>query len=236
MRKRYVVYVVIIGLSLSVYGAQDYSVILKRNIFAEPAPKPQIVPEKTPILKPAPPPSLSSLINLLGVVYFSDGGSYIILNSKGKNEEVVLQEGDIIENATVLKIESDGVVFFYDGKEEKIALKQGDTEGMMVSVAPGLAVKLNEGQDTEAKKEDEPGGQIVNPSYALVPEFTEPVFVDINKALNEIRNDKELFKKLNVTPKLNGGKVDGFEVNNLPQDSLPYKYGLRDGDVVRRVN
>lgn len=228
------IFLIIVVYVISLYGAQDYSIILKRNIFAEPPPKPQPVPEKTSILKPAPPPSLNSLIDIAGIIYFSEGGSFIIVKSKKGNEEIVLKEGDVIENAKVVKIEEDGVVFLYNGKEERFSLRQEDNSGMMVSVAPGLTVKLDEG--TEAKKESKTEAQIVNPTATGIPEFTEPVFVNLNTALTEIRNDKELFKKVNVIPKLNEGKVDGFQVNNLPPDSLPYKYGFRDGDIVRRVN
>jgi len=223
----------LLGFTFLLYGAQDYSIILKRNIFAEPPPKPPVV-EKTPILKPAPPPSLSSLIDIAGIIYFPDGGSFVVVKSKKGNEEIVLKEGDVIENATLMKIEEDGVVFLYDGKEERFSLRQEDNSGMMVSVAPGLSVKIDEGM--EAKKEGKTEAQIVNPTATVVPEFTEPVFVNLNTALNELRNDKELFKKVNVVPKLNEGKVDGFQVNNLPPDSLPYKYGFRDGDIIRRVN
>jgi len=223
----------LLGFTFLLYGAQDYSIILKRNIFAEPPPKPPVV-EKTPILKPAPPPPLSSLIDIAGIIYFPDGGSFVVVKSKKGNEEIVLKEGDVIERATLMKIEEDGVVFLYDGKEERFSLRQEDNSRMMVSVAPGLRVKIDEGM--EVKKEGKTEAQIVNPTATVVPEFTEPIFVNLNTALNELRNDKELFKKVNVVPKLNEGKVDGFQVNNLPPDSLPYKYGLRDGDIVRRVN
>ena len=104
MSKKIVILGIIGVVFSSLYGAQDYSVILKRNIFTEPAPKPQPVPEKTPILKPAPPPSLISLIDVAGIIYFSEGGSFVIVKSKKTNEEIVLQEGDIIENASVVKI------------------------------------------------------------------------------------------------------------------------------------
>ncbi|MCM8760369.1 MAG: hypothetical protein NC832_01455 [Candidatus Omnitrophica bacterium] len=237
MRKEIVI-LGIIGVTFSLlYGAQqDYSVILKRNIFTEPEPKPQPVIEKTPIIKPAPPPSLNSLIDLAGVIYFSEGDSFVIVKSKKTREEIVLHQGDIIENARVVKIEENGVVFFYEGKEERFSLKQEDREGMVMSLPSGLAVKLDEKSDIGIKKENESEAQIVNPLSSAVPEFTEPVFVDLNKILTEAKNDTELFRKVNVTPKLSGGKIDGFEINNLPQNSLPYKYGLRDGDIVRRVN
>ncbi|MCX8083022.1 MAG: hypothetical protein N3D17_06490 [bacterium] len=221
----------------SVYGAQDYSIILKKNIFAEPPPKPQPVIEKTPIIKPAPPPSLSSLIDLLGIVYLSEGGSFVILKDKKINEEIFLKEGEVIENAQVVRIEENAVVFLYDGKEEKFSLKQEGGDGMLLSITPEVSVKVDENTENNLKKDDDGTvARIVNPSETTVPEFTEPVFVELKTALNEIKNDKELFKKVNVTPKLNSGKIDGFEVNNLPPDSLPYKYGLRDGDIVRRVN
>lgn len=228
--------VIAVLICMSLYGAQDYSVILKRNIFSEPPPKPQPIIEKVPIVKPAPPPSLSSLIDIVGIVYFSEGGSFVIVKSKKANEEIVLKEGEVIENAQVLRIEESAVVFLYDGKEERFSLKQEGSDGMFVSVTPEVSIKVDENTIDDLKQTGGTVAQIVNPSSTTIPEFTDPVFVELKKALDEIKNDKELFKKVNVTPKLNAGKIDGFEVNNLPPDSLPYKYGLRDGDIIRRVN
>lgn len=232
MRKKEIF--VLIGLwCVSMYGGSDYSIILKKNIFTEPPPKPKPVIEKTPIVKPVV-PSLNTLIDLVGIFYSAEGDSYVVLNVKGKGGESIFKEGDVVENATIVKIEPNSVVFLYDGKEERFSLKEEHGEGTMVSVLPGVSVKIEEKDEKEKKSMTE--SQIINPSSPTFPEFTTPVFVDLKTAINEVKNDKELLKKLNVTPKLNGGKVDGFEISNLPPNSLPYKYGLRDGDIVRRVN
>ncbi|MGI6595790.1 MAG: hypothetical protein ACOX1Z_03765 [Candidatus Ratteibacteria bacterium] len=237
MRKRYVVFIIVIGLTFPLFGAQEnYSIILKKNIFTESVPKPPPpVLEKTPIIKPAPPPSLNSLINLIGIAYFPENGSYAVLRVQRKNEELVFQEGDVVENAKILKIEEDGVIFLYNEKEEVLSFKLDNRNEPLLSVAPGLTIKLDEKSETE-KREGITENKVVNPTAVPVPEFADPVYIEKNAALEEIRKDTELFKKVNIAPKMQNGKVDGFQVTNLPLNSLPYKYGLRDGDIVRRVN
>jgi len=214
---------------VSAHGVADYSIILKRNLFSQPPPpKPEVI--QTPILKPSPAPALNSLIDLTGIIYFTEGDSFVILNMKKTNEEVFYRVGDVVENAEITKIEQNCIVFMYDGKEERMYLKQ-DTEGVeLIDVAPGVTARLNDVQTGEEAK------KIVNPAAVEMPKFEEPVSVEFSKTIDELRNDKELMKKLNVAPDVKNGRMEGFRISNLPPDSLPYVYGLRDGDVLKTVN
>jgi len=211
---------------VSVYSAADYSIILNRGIFAEPPPPPKPeVPEKTSILKPLPPPPLTSLIELKGIIYLPDGGSFAVINVKKKNEEFVCREGEVILDAEIVRVSENEVVFAYNDKEEKIELKKEDGQAGFVPVAAtGLKAKV---EDTK---------KVVNPKSTNIPEFEKPVMVDFEKTMAELKDDKDLLKNLNISPNVQDGKVEGFKVGNIPAGSLPYQYGLRDGDVLRRVN
>jgi len=214
---------------LPAYASVDYSIILKRNIFAEPPPPPKPEPpEKTPIMKPLPPPALTSLIDLKGIIYFPQGGSFAVMTIKKSNEEVIYKEGDIIANAEIAKVSENEVVFVYNGKEERIELKKDTAQGF-TEVMPGVSAKVDVPSDGEK-------GKIINPTAAKLPKFEEPVTVNFDKTMAELRNDRNLMKNLNVAPNLQDGKIDGFKINNIPAGSLPYQYGLRDGDVLRSVN
>ncbi len=234
MRKaiRYAVLVFTFVTLVPVCAVVDYSIILKRNIFAEPPPppKPKVPIEKTPIIKPLPPPELSSLIDLKGIIYFPEGGSFAVISVKKGNKEVISKEGSVIENAEIVKIYENEVVFMYQGKEEKIELKKESAQSGFMEVIPGVSAK------TAAIEPDDEKSKIINPTAAESIRFEEPVAVSFKETMAELRNDRELLKNLNVIPNVQGGKVEGFKINNIPAGSLPYKYGLRNGDVLRRVN
>lgn len=214
------------------YGVADYSIILKKNIFAEPppSPKPEKEPEKISILKPVPPPALDSLVKLKGIIYFYEGGSCAVIGGKKKNEEIICKVGDIVENAEIVKINENEVVFMYNGKEEHIELKKGLAPAGLTEVQPGINAGIPSSAGSSAN------ARVVNPVGAVSPKFAEPVSVNFEKTIADLQNDKKLMRNLNVTPNVQEGKVDGFRISNIPSGSLPYQYGLRDGDVLRRVN
>ncbi|RLD12838.1 MAG: hypothetical protein DRI28_07060, partial [Caldiserica bacterium] len=116
----------------------------------------------------------------------------------------------------------DFIVFLYNGKKEKMWIKKENKSGNFVKAVPGVKVKI------EKKK-------VVNPELKT-PDFKEPVVVDFYKTIEELKNDKNLFKNLNISPYIVDGKVEGFKLSKLPNNSIPFKFGLREGDIVRRIN
>jgi len=201
------------------FGKINYKVILERNIFT--APYIEKRSKKTNILKPPPSPSLDSLIEVKGIVLLDKTG-YAIIGIKRKNTEVIVRKNETVAGAKVVEMGPDFIVFLYNGKKEKIQIKKDTKPGNFIKAVPGVNVKI------EKKK-------IENPELKT-PVFKEPVVVDFDKTIEELKNDKNLFKNLNISPYIKNGKVEGFKLSKLPDKSIPFKYGLREGDIVHRVN
>jgi len=193
------------------------SIILKRNIFTAPPPK----IETKNILKPPPLPSLDSIIEILGIVYFPNDNSFVIIRDKRKNTEEIYKVGDNIGQAKIVKIEVDRVFFEYDNKTICLNFENKVEEGPFVSIL---------------KKEPEESSQ-KNPHIKLQTDLSQRVVVvDFNKTIASLENDRNLIEKVNILPNVNNGKIEGFRVFNLPENSIPYQYGLRNGDIIVRVN
>ncbi|HOV22047.1 MAG TPA: hypothetical protein P5150_07140 [Candidatus Ratteibacteria bacterium] len=207
--------------SIFCLSKEDYNVILKRNIFTTPYIEEKEI-KKESILKPPPPPSLNTLIKAKGVILIGETG-YGIVEVKGK--DIIVRKNEKILGAEVVKIENDSIVFFYNDKEEKLQIEKITEKGNFVKATPEINVKIEENINTN--KEEKEISQ---------PEFKEPVVVDFEKTISELKNDKDLFNNVNIIPNIEEGNVNGFKINNLPENSIPFQYGLRNGDIIYRVN
>jgi type II secretion system protein C len=197
------------------------SVILRRNIFTAPLPPPPPKVETTSILKPPPLPSLETLIEIIGIVYFPEGSSFVIIKDKKANTENIFKEGERVGESKIVKILMDKVIFEYDGKNITLNLENK-------SIGTPLIVS-----------KEETSKITISPKVPETPKIPENIItmdVDYSKTINTLINDRNLIENLNLIPNVNEGKVEGFRVLNLPENSIPYQYGLRNGDIVRRVN
>lgn len=207
--------------SLNILFSKE-SIILKRNIFTAPLPPPPSPKiETTSILKPAPLPALETLIEISGIAYFPSGCSFVIIKDKKTNIENIYKEGEKVGESKIIKILKDKVVFEYDGKSISLNLEnKSSSTSLVISKEEGPKVTISP-KLPEAPK---------------VPEELLSFDVDFNNTISALITDRKLMENLSVTPNVIEGKVEGFKVSNLPEDSLPYKYGLRNGDIVKRVN
>ena len=219
MRKRFLIYLIFLGINCF----SKESIILKRNIFTAPHPAPKI--EQQTILKPPPLPSLESLIEIIGIVYFPNGNSYVIIKDKKTNTEGIYKQRELVGQAKIIKIEVDKVYFEYDNKTISLNLENKPSE---------VKVIISKEEISSEKKEEEE--KKVNIVSSKIPETVISMDVDFERTITQLLNDRNLSQNLNLTPNLNEGKIDGFKVLNLPENSIPYQYGLRNGDIVRRVN
>jgi general secretion pathway protein C len=216
MKRKFLIFLIIF--SMNCFSRE--SIILKRNIFTAPPPPPPKI-ETPSILKPQPLPSLDSLIEILGIVYFPKGNSYVIIKDKKTNTEEIYKEQELVGQAKIIKIEKDKVYFEYDNKTISLNLENKPTEtGIIISKD---SLSLDEKQKVN----------IISPK---IPEKVISMDVDFEKTIGELVNDKNLIQNVNLTPNVNEGKIEGFKVSNLPENSIPYQYGLRNGDIVKRVN
>ena len=198
-----------------VEGKEDYSIILKRNIFTS-----HKIPkvEKKSILKVPLPPKLETLIERVGIIYFKEAPSYVIIREKRGQKENIYKKGEVVEGAEILGIEKDRVFFKYNGETIAMSLENKVEQTQYVSIDKNIKVGVKE----EPK--------------VLIPESEPPLTINFSEAINTLKNDKLLLKNVNIAPYVKKGKVEGFKVSRLPSSSLPYKYGLRNGDVIHRVN
>lgn len=213
-KKVLIIYLILLKLLVS----SKESIILKRNIFTAPLPPPPPKIETQSILKPVPLPSLETLIEILGIVYFPYGNSYAVIKDKKTNTESIYKEGDVVANAKILKIEMNKVYFEYDNKTISLNLENK-------SESPALVISKENIEKKEA-----------NVITAKVPEKVISMNVNFDETITNLVNDKSLIENVNIIPNVNEGKIDGFKVSNLPENSIPYQYGLRNGDIIRRVN
>lgn len=202
---------------------KDYSIILKRNIFTSGSP-PELK-NKTSILKPLPPPQLETLIELNGIVYFGEEPSFVIIKEKKRNNESIYKEGEFVGKAKILKIEENKVIFQYNEKTIAINIENKASETNFVSA-------FNENIKIAVKEKKKLSGVSIPES----PEVLEPVTVNFSETVNMLKTDRDLIKNINISPYINEGKVEGFKVTRLPENSIPFQYGLRNGDIIHRAN
>ncbi|MCS7180385.1 MAG: hypothetical protein NZ891_03435 [bacterium] len=204
----------------TVFGRE--SIILKRNIFTAPLPPPPTPKtEPTNILKPPPLPSLETIIEITGIIYFPQGNSFAIIKDKKTNNENIYKEEEKVGESKIIKILKDKVIFEYDGKNISLNLENKSTNTPLVI------------SKEETSKVVISSPKVENPNF---PEEVISMNVDFNKTVNSLINDQKLIENLNLLPNVKEGRVEGFKISNLPENSLLYQYGLRNGDIIRRVN
>jgi len=223
MRKVKLFLAVIFVCSFALY-CKDYSIIFKKNIFT-PGSQPELK-KKTSILKPLSPPQLETLIELNGIVYFGENKiSFAIIKEKKRKNESIYKEGEFVGKAKILKIEENKVIFEYNKKTIAVNIENKASETNFVS-AFDENIKI-------AVKEKKKLSGISIPEH---PEVLEPVTMNFSETVNMMRNDRNLIRNINISPYIKEGKVEGFRVTRLPSDSIPFQYGLRNGDIIHRAN
>lgn len=213
-------------------GKTDYSRIINRKIFADtPPPQKSVVS----ILKPAPLPSLDSLIGLKGIIFYPEGKSLAIVQIFSKsNVELLLSEGDVVENAYLKKINEYSVVFLYDEKEVVISLPKPQPGKDAIAIKDIPVKVLSQGQSVSSTGTLQT--TTISGSQPVVPVPEQPKTININEISEKLRSDPSLLAQVSVTPYIQDGKVEGFVVNRVPETGISSQLGIQPGDVIKRVN
>ena len=229
--------VFVLLISVSAFAKTDTSIIIKRKIFADDVPPPPPQKPVVSILKPVEPPSIDKIINLKGIVFSpTPGESRAIIENLVKKGESVYSESDIVENARIMKIQISSVVFEYCGKQVELSLQNKAMPQGAVFI-PGTPVAAAGIPSASSSMSAASGSAIpVSTRTPPVPEIAGARDVDFAKTMEALRDDKELFAAVGISPYIENGTVSGFTVSRIPADSIPAQMGLRDGDVIRRVN
>lgn len=140
-------------------SALDYSVIVRRDLFAPDAPPvrpssqaqaepPRVAPPPAPVPSPpaAPPQEpVSAKFRLVGTTVFPGGGGYAILEDLASKQQSVHRQGDTVQGATVESVKRGEIRLMTGGRAETLTIfeereeKEKGGPGRPASPGPGAS-------------------------------------------------------------------------------------------------
>ena len=201
-----------------------YAVIHKRDLFhsakekvaqkkATNIPKKVVIKEealeKTPLH-----------VRLRGTVYRESGNSIAIIEDTKTRKQDLYHVGDfILGEAKLIAVSRNKVYLERDGKQE------------VLEVYEGPEVRTGErAEGRRSRKRSIPTGagikRLSANRYRIPPEDLGNAFENMNHLLTQVR----------MVPNFKDGEPDGFKLLSIKGGSLVHRSGLRDGDIIKRVN
>lgn len=151
---------------------------------------------------------LTSLkIALLGTVTGSEQNAFAVIEETDKRKQGLYKIGDSVQNATVKKILREKVVLRVGTKDEILTMEE--------SAASRRDKRRRPSKSTER-------GSTITVSRK-----------DIQNSLKDINN---LMSQVRIRPHFKDGKSDGLSVSRIKGGSIFSKLGLRNGDIVQKIN
>lgn len=146
----------------------------------------------------------------------SHGGERRAVIENGDGEQGLYRAGDVVDGCTVVEVARDGVTIEADGRRLRLPLETRPAEATPADVAPAPAAP---------------------PAPRDVRQVSDDGFlVDRALLLGQVGSMSSLLTQLRAVPEVENGQPIGFRVFAIDDDSIFRRLGLREGDVVRRVN
>ena len=186
-----------------------YSVIAERNVFNSRAK--DMVAGAAELYGPLAETSLK--VKLFGTVasQLPEFSFAVIQDSVSKLVDIYRLNDLILNEAKVVKIEPKRVVILRDGEQESLLVFE--KEGPLISAAPA------------------------RPTAGTVRQVEDNRYeIDRREFEASTSNLSDLMTKARVVPNLKGGKVKGYKIFAIRPKSLYAKMGLKNGDVIERIN
>ena len=159
-------------------------------------------------------------VELIGTVVGSSQDSFAIIEDHQSREQELYQVDDMIQDqARVVEISRCKVLVLRGGTEEIIECPEPDAETKKSpsTVRYSGSPKKDDGYNVK---------QVSDSEFVIDEEEVESALGNINQLLTQIR----------VVPNFQDGKADGFKVFAIKPQSIFAKIGLKNGDVIRKVN
>ncbi len=197
---------------------QQYSeVIIEGNIFSRemrgykpveitPTPDPVAEIELTPLR-----------IRLIGTIVGREPeySFAVIEDEKNKKQDLYRIDDLVVEGAKLMRVERHRVILFRGGREEFLLLYEEE---------PGQESK-KAGTPTADTQPD--GIRSVTPNNWVL---------DKREVSQAFENLPELLTKARIIPNFSKGKADGFRVVSIIPNSIYERIGLKNGDILQRIN
>jgi general secretion pathway protein C len=146
-------------------------------------------------------------VALLGTVTGNEQNAFAVIEETDKRKQGLYKIGDSVQNATVKTI-----------LREKVVLRVG-TKDEILTMEESAASRREKGR--EPSKTAERGNTITVSRK------------DIQSSLKDIN---ELMSQVRIRPHFKEGKSDGLSVSRIKGGSIFSKLGLRNGDIVQKIN
>jgi general secretion pathway protein C len=159
-------------------------------------------------------------VELIGTVVGSSDNSFAIIEDHQSQKQELYQVDDmVLDQARVISIARCKVIVLRNGSEEIIECPEPDAKTDRRSAQVQYT--------GSTKKEGE---------YAVKKVSDSEFVVDEAEVQNALGNINQLLTQIRVVPNFQDGKADGFKVFAIKPESIFDKVGLKNGDVIRKVN
>jgi type II secretory pathway component PulC len=179
---------------------------------------------------------------LTGVIYFSEGNklNQATIRLKQENKTDVYKIGDEVSpGVTVADIQPTKVVlnlgsartqelFFVFGQPPNAAMQEGEYVDPYSRMPPDVRARALLGY--RQKLVDDNIQQIGDNFYKIQKSAIEKTLGNLNEVMTQARMIP------NMVQDGSGQKMDGFKIFNIKSGSIYQKLGMRDGDVIRKIN
>jgi general secretion pathway protein C len=194
-----------------------YPQVARRNIF-DSAPSRPVAPVIDAPTSSAPAAPVEAPLNLNAlltgtVVGVSPDQSYAFILDKAKREEQLYRVGDrIMDQAVVTEINRDRVRLVRGGSEQVLRMFEDKTK---------KSASVRTGRPTRAAVANDDLGEFQ---------------IDRNELNEALEDIPRLLTQARLLPNFRAGVTDGFRIFNIVPGSLFAKIGLKNGDVLHRIN
>jgi type II secretion system protein C len=213
------------NVALSAQSDVNSTLILERNIFGKGGrAKPEV--QKIPVENKhkAVESAMAQLgIKLLGTVAGDQAVSFAVLKDSKTDKQDIYQEGDTIQGARLEKILANRVVVVFHG--ERLVLNVASTEGRAMSSRPTV---------TRAAKPPVPVSMQGRIKDVLMAASPSEFLVNRIASGNSVQRLAQGLRDLTLEANREGPA--GLKVTGVAKSPVARMIGLRDGDVIRRIN
>jgi len=201
-----------------------YAVIHKRDLFH--SAKEEVAKKKAPniakkvVIKEEALEKTPLRVRLRGTVYRESGNSIAIIEDTKTRKQDLYHVGDfILGEAKLIAISRNKVYLERNGKQEVLEVYEGP--------------EVREGERTEGT----PSQRGPIPTGAGIKRLSANRYrVPQEDLRNAFENMNHLLTQVRMVPNFNNGEPDGFKLLSVKSGSLIHRSGLRDGDIIKRVN
>lgn len=203
------------------YSKTDYSIIKRRNIFNSSSANSvsAIAPPSTAVAEMAQPTTLN--LKLIGTIITNSGsGRFAVIEDNGKQQLYALND-EAAPGARIVQIDRFSVLIDNSGRMESLTME----------------FKKDFPKGKKSRKGRKKTSRMGNMSSDVMKIGTGQMVMDKRYLDKQLSDMNSLMTQVRVVPhKADDGSMEGFKLFQINKGSIYDKIGLKNSDVIQRVN